>query len=553
MTTTITAPESALPATPVLSPKEKVAAAKAEHDAQVKDGTTAADQKQARYRAGRLFGEHMLSEKPYWFWDQNVDRWFEYLNGAWVDYSPATMGREHTEELPSAEHQDGYRSVLYAKEYKRGRKGQTFDFDIAGCAEKHPHLINRAVIDKWISPIAGQYHEAFDWLLETLSSGRTAEREHIEQCIYWKHKNPAEFKMPALVLYGGAGNGKGVLVEHVLKNIFTLEHWNMVSGGAARLMKFQDSLAGRAIFLFDEANFRAHEDHEWIKAIIGKEHIEIEPKGLKPYTAKMQTWFHIANNSPLYSPVPAAGNDVDRRFSFIRTRRVLWQTIAEKCNLGPVLDDHGQDNATTKAAAYEVMNTILMPDAFTNRTALAAFLQYLYAKYDGKITNVPAAFHGEDYRALLENAQTTEDAVCEDVFVTDADFLCISEQALYNLYVHRAKLDGIKDRFIKSKQGFKSAAADFIDRKKLPIINDRVQRYHDLDGRRSPCKVFVLIEREGRRIRNNDSHYSPEYFEPAAAEDAKANDKATPKSAKVLELSRTLRKSKMEFNDTKTG
>lgn len=548
MTTT-----NATPDTTVLDPRAKVAAAKAEHEAQAKEGTTAAEQKQARYRAGRMFGEQMLNEKPYWFWDQNVDRWFEYVNGAWVDYAPATMGREHTEELPTAEHQEGYRSMLYSKDYKRGRKGQTFDFDLKGCAEKYPHLINRAVIDKWVTPTTGTYHEAFDWLLETLSSGRTAEREHIEQCIYWKHKHPAEFKMPALVLYGGAGNGKGVLVEHVLKNIFTLEHWNMVSGGAARLMKFQDSLAGRAIFLFDEANFRSHEDHEWIKAIIGKEHIEIEPKGLKPYTAKMQTWFHIANNSPLYSPVPAAGNDVDRRFSFIRTRRVLWQTIAEKCALGPLLNADGQDNAETKAAAYGVMNTILMPEAFTNRAALAAFLHYLYDKYDGKITNVPAAFHGEDYRALLENAQTTEDAVCEDVFVADSEFLCVSEQALYNLYVYRAKLDGIKDRYIKSKQGFKSAVADFIDRKKLPIVNERVQRHHDLDGKRSPCKAFVLINRDGRRIRNNDAHYAPEFYEPASAEDAEFNATATPKSAKVHDISKALRKSSMEFGDAKTG
>jgi hypothetical protein len=492
--------------------------------------------------AGRAFARSILESNPHLYWDQQADRWFEHINNNWVDYASNTMEREYAYALPTADHKSGFMSEMYAEQHRRKRKGQVFDFNLERVAADYPHCINRAIADTWLKPMEGELHPAFEWLLDCLASDRKDEREHIEKCIYWKHKNPAEFKMPALVLFGGAGNGKGILSEHVLKNIFTPEHYTMVAGGPEIVRNFQDPLVGKAIFLFDEANCRSAADSDWLKAHIMKESIQVNQKGIKSVKTMMQIWFHIFNNSPLHSPVAVTGTDVDRRYSLIRTKKVWWHYIAEQLDLGPVKVVCGEndevDCSETKEAAMDVLNSDLMPNVFKNPVELAKFLGYLYAKWGYVVTTCPIAFHGEDYRALLDNAQTTEDTLFEDVFMFDSKFLSISEQALYDLYRYRAEKDGVNHKFVKSKSGLMTAAYEFIDRKGLGIKHSKTQRYNG-NGTRSPVLAFALTKREGRQLRHNDNDYMPTDWKPTVLDDIEFNSvvEGRPGIAKVRNLS----------------
>lgn len=441
--------------------------------------------------------DEMLEAKPLLYWSKREDKWFERLPCRWNSFSTPSMMVPLSPHLPTKTHTAAFTDYLRGgPEGSRRLKEHTVR-SFSKRWENDVTVVNLATTADWAKPVEGEPHFIFDLLLQCLAGNRVPEQEHIEQSLIWKYTHPGEYMLPALVLFGGSGTGKGLLMEHIIKTIFTIEHYVKLLH-ANQLKDFNETLEEAVVVLFDEAHFRDPQEEEWLKANVMNSVASVNGKGKARQNVETTIWYLIANNDELSSPVRVTGEKIDRRYSLIRTSIDFVDVLAE--HLG----------CSAKEAA-DRLTTEFVPKVLNSQHEVGKWLNHLMLKYPN-LESPPLAWHGEDYEAVLEHAQTLDELVLEEIFVQrNIDY--ISRACLYMYYQQRAAEDGIQQNRVKGKKKFDELALNWLKKKGLPFICQNKKRHKGLEpakyGMRSGIELYIRVGFKGPYTTNDMKFLKP--------------------------------------------
>lgn len=276
-------------------------------------------------------------------------------------------------------------------------------------SRKYLNLMTR---DTWALPIEGEPHVMFDLLMENLTDGREAVRDHIEQCILWKYTHPEDVTIPALCFYGDEGTGKDTFVT-VLETLFEERQVGRTNCDTI-FGQFNGILSGKTVMMINESASKKA-DAEKTKQLVGNLRIQINQKYLNTYMIDNTAWWIFASNDPT-GPVKVSGNG-DRRFSIIKTTGAIKDKLDD-------LYDFWVDN-------YSV---------FRDKQEVGRWLNSLIMKHGNTLNSCPRALHGEDYNDMLE-AQLSFEHMIIEIFNDIGSNGIITNQELYDEYKRRHEDD----------------------------------------------------------------------------------------------------------------
>lgn len=317
--------------------------------------------------------------------------------------------------------------------------------------EQPERVLNLMKTEHWLQPVKGQkYSEVFDILLDSLSDGRQDVRDHIEQVIYWKHKNPADYKLPCLIIYGEGGVGKNELTNDVMRTIFGQQQANAV--------KFDDvfgqfsGLTKGSVFTYIDEVVSDKADAERMKSIVGNEYISVNNKGGKQEKGVPNTSLFMVGGNDHTGALILDNSSADRRWSIIKVRRSIIQHTQEKYDL----DDFNE--------ALELYSK--MRKSLSDPRQCEAWLGYLYEKWDGKLDGTPDGYRGEDYKNLIETQRSPLDDFCHRVF-DDESFEAISGKTFFEaLKMFVKEVHPAAGHYVKGRNKALAAARDWVEKHK---------------------------------------------------------------------------------------
>ena len=173
---------------------------------------------------------------------------------------------------------------------------------------------------------------------------------------------------------------------------------------------------GKAVWFVNESVEDKVDDNK-LKSILGSRTLWTEPKGLQKFEVSNTAWLIVAGNSPMGS-VRVANSSVDRRYSIIRTGGALVARVRAEFGLQ-------DDRAAADWIADE--GAALLSDP----VQVGRWLRVMGERH-GAVDRV-AAFHGDDYKALLKAQQPFHESLFEAVFRADG-FRYVRKPLLYLMY-----------------------------------------------------------------------------------------------------------------------
>ena len=325
-----------------------------------------------------------------------------FLDGEWTYLTATAMSKRHPIlNLHPA-------SLLYDNamvESERVKLKSTYTFKSV-----NDNTLNLMRKDNWLQPVEGDVHPYFNVLLQSLSSGKQENYDHLEHVIAWKYMRPEDFQLPCVVIYGDGAVGKGILLEHVFGGIFTQQQCVATKQNDI-LGNFNSTIIGKTVVMVDEISANKN-DMSAFKTLVGNATVNVNEKGLKQYKAD-QTALFFAGSNDVLSAISLAGDGSDRRWSIMRV--VAGWTLRYWLDKYDYKDAEPQD----------------LCDVVANEDNLAKWLHHICKKW--KDAGRPKPLHGEDYATLIDDQKSELEELCERVFL-DEDFIAIKEGDLWDLY-----------------------------------------------------------------------------------------------------------------------
>src|SRR6185437_7398932 len=178
----------------------------------------------------------------------------------------------------------------------------------------------------WLQPKEGDYHAIFDIVLDSLSGGKKENREHIEQCLFWKYTHPEDYKLPCITISGAGGVCKNEFVEQVLATIFT--HRQVVALGVeAAFGEFNGQIIGKTVVFIDEAIVESS-DANSLKRKVGNPTISINEKYGLQGSYENTPWYWLGGNGT-NGAVMLAKDETDRRYSVMTVQNSVMYWVSK--------------------------------------------------------------------------------------------------------------------------------------------------------------------------------------------------------------------------------
>jgi len=325
-----------------------------------------------------------------------------FLDGEWTYLTATAMSKRHPilNKLST--------SILYDNmmlEAERVKLKSTYTFKSV-----NDNTLNLMRKDNWLQPLEGDVHPYFNVLLQSLSSGKQENHDHLEHVIAWKYMHPEDFQLPCVVIYGDGAVGKGILLEHVFGGIFTQQQCVATKQNDI-LGNFNSTIIGKTVVMVDEISANKN-DMSAFKTLVGNATVNVNEKGLKQYKAD-QTALFFAGSNDVLSAISLAGDGSDRRWSIMRV--VAGWTLRYWLDKHDYKDTEPQD----------------LCDVVANEDNLAKWLYHICKKW--RDAGRPIPLHGKDYATLIDDQKSELEELCERVFL-DEDFIAIKEGDLWDLY-----------------------------------------------------------------------------------------------------------------------
>ena len=273
-------------------------------------------------------------------------------------------------------------------------------------------------VEKYVMPWAIRI------LFTSLSGGDIAIQRHLEELIVRKYRQPMDYKLPSLFMFGQGGVGKNELYTEFLSKIFVegiaVTDFNILTNNA-------HSLLGKVCVLVDET-IHNKSDYEKVKGIIGNKTISIKQLYKDWFNVPNVWWLGIVGNNAS-GPVAITDDSTTRRFSVIKHTKDLFDWIDLDLGTKP---DFYIDDVQRKDTLLGLWGKKMKED-FTQEN-IAAWLGYVMAKFPDD--NPVSAYHGQAYTDMVEAHQTPLDELINTVIIPDYSNKpnCFTIEELYMVY-----------------------------------------------------------------------------------------------------------------------
>ena len=276
---------------------------------------------------------------------------------------------------------------------------------------------------RWLLPVGGEHHPAFDILMQSLGGGKLYNTQHIEHVICYKYLHPETYTLPTLVIHGEGGVGKNLLVDIVLNKLFDGQTISALSRHVVG--DFNSLVKGKAVVLINES-VAAKTDVSAVKATLGQATVTINEKGIPQYVADNTALYIIAANKNGGGGVYLDRSDADRRYSPIH------------CPDGKNLPYWvGQHYKIDIPEARQWIRRDGLP-IYSNKEQISKWLHYLVQNYSH--LPEPSELHGPDFKRMMDRQKPITEQIFESVFF-DIHFTHIDRVVALEAYQACARLE----------------------------------------------------------------------------------------------------------------
>lgn len=237
-------------------------------------------------------------------------------------------------------------------------------------------------------------------LLESISGGKQENFDHICQVLLWKLKKVGDStRLPALVIYGAEGSGKGIFSSKLLATTTTGTR-SSVDMKVQNLDGFNSAMEGANFVVFNESD-QDKSCAAKVKKVIGSDTITIEKKGVDAYEVD-NTALYIFNTNDAMSSISLSRNfNENRRFSIIHADHSLIYLVKKELNC-----DDGE--------AIDWINNTIIPDC-EDRQIVANAIKWMQETYWNNMTRCPKALHGVDYMKLFDKQASAKASFAQEL------------------------------------------------------------------------------------------------------------------------------------------
>lgn len=414
--------------------------------------------------------------------------YFINVDGKFYDRDLTQLDREIFRFVNKA-HQNDFHALL--EQTGRNYLSYTYSF-----TNDNPRVFNMAegVRERWLKPEAYTGNIAdyqcplgIDLLFTSLSAGNPEIRNHLEEVVIRKYRNPGDYKIPNLFLFGEGGVGKNEFVTDFLSKIFVD---SCAVTNFKTLTENAWSLVGKCCILVDET-ISSKTDYEKFKSIAGNR--EFLVKKLYSDVVSIPNIMHlIVSGQGHDGPLSITDDGTTRRFSAVYYTRHIFNWLADF--MGTTFDKN--EHETVFKAAWEKIKQ----EDFTPEK-IAGWLGWVSAKFP--VDQPVQAYHGDAYKRMVDAHKSPVDSLLEDIVLADYSGkpLGFTMEELYPVYKEytrhyfagRQPLG--RNKFVQTISGLAASG-------KIPgwEYNER-QRWTKL-GQRGDSKMLVPTNTTGSVERN---------------------------------------------------
>ncbi len=272
------------------------------------------------------------------------------------------------------------------------------------------YFIDKLILTQAEQEFASTSLHYFDWLMYSLSGGKSENKEHIERWIVHKIINYQKaVNTPDIVVVGHVGgNGKGI-IQAIVRIMLPA----ILSGKAnskTLTNNFNAIMMGKLIVFFDDQNSKEI-PLDVVKQLAGSESMIFEEKGkdqIEGEKTHSSAWF--AQQLPFRLTPAGQEGGVDRRFSIMRTNITFLESIRKH------MFEMTEKEITveeSKNFAEAIVSKVLL-----NRLCIAEWFQSLVTKYPDidKDYTLPS-LHGEDYHYFLDQQLDRTEEIFKELIV----------------------------------------------------------------------------------------------------------------------------------------
>ncbi|MTI12794.1 primase-helicase family protein [Sansalvadorimonas verongulae] len=271
-----------------------------------------------------------------------------------------------------------------------------------------PNMFNQLAVERkyWITNgslyknAKPKSHKGLLILLMSLAGGKKENLKHLCEVLQWKFKVSGDVtQLPAIVIYGAEGVGKGVFFENLLPTMAN-GPTSSAEVKVSQLDGFNKLIEGKSFVGLNESD-QDKKAGAAIKKTIGSKRIVIEPKGIDGYEVDNTASYFFFTNDPLSSINLSRNVNENRRFSIMKVEKPLEYWVMKKT-----------DCKTVEEAKRYISEEII--PACNDRKVLAGMLKWMEQEYP--VDSCPRALHGDDYLDLIEVQGTKVEEFIKSLF-----------------------------------------------------------------------------------------------------------------------------------------
>ena len=421
--------------------------------------------------------------------------YFVKIDGKYYDRDLTQIDREIFRFVNKA-HQNDFHALL--EQMGRNYLSYTYSF-----TNDNPKIFNLAegVRERWLTPIpyTGEVADyqcpvGIDILFTSLSAGDPEIRRHLEEVVIRKYRNPGDYKIPNLFLFGEGAVGKNEFVTEFLGKIFvdscTVTNFKTLTENAW-------SLVGKCCVLVDET-ISSKTDYDKFKSIAGNR--EFLVKKLYSDVVSIPNIMHLVVSGQGHDgPLSISDDATTRRFSAVYYTRHIFNWFADYLSWGDF--DKAKDEAAFKESWEKIKQEDFTPEK------IAGWLGWVAAKFP---EDKPVqAYHGSAYQRMVEAHKSPHETVLDRVVVADyaSKPRAFAMDELFILYKEYAKIY-FPGRNILGRNKFNAAVSGLAAANKISGWEFRDRQRWTKAGNKGDMPMLVPTGTQGSVERN----YDPELY-----------------------------------------
>lgn len=340
-------------------------------------------------------------------------------------------------------------------------RGWKHDEMTYSCDPTPPGVLNLLKRDGWVKPNLSA--TTYDWRIKALelsiSNGKAENLEYLQRMFAWKILHPGDYRLPAVLVHGEGGAGRGLMFYRLPATIFGEQNCALIMARDVT-GTFQSKIAGKLVVGINES-VAEKTAAEAIRNWLFSEKAWINEKFIKPYEVSHFAMVAFLSNEAT-GGVTLRGDHSDRRYSVFKVdhRLEYWLQRLAPEHLGREITYEEAVRIIDEADDKHDMTR----SVWRNREKLADWLGVLVTKY-GHLPR-PEALHGEDYESLLLAQERPCTSLWKDVFL-DPTFDAVERTLLY-----RGMEAYTAPRYRTTRNKFYEETRDWL-RKNAPHIEER--------------------------------------------------------------------------------